>query len=278
MSESVLSTYILFNGIFYKNEDKLFTAGIFEKFLFKEEIRANHNCLLFWDEQIKQINRQLKLFQIKKSSSTEKGGAELKRQIERSLTKNKLFKNALVNVYFFRNDSDIEYLIKEEKIILEKKSISENGLFLSMDPSHIKNISMISSYETGSKTFWDYARVDTISSREPIIQNQEGNILEVPGKNMFVVNGNNIYTPNINQGAFRSPAFPIVKEICMELKMNFIEDKKITENDLINSDEIFLVSHIKGIQWVKGLGDRRYFLNKTRQIACLFQEKIEKNL
>jgi len=278
MSESVLSTYILFNGIFYKNEDKLFTAGIFEKFLFKEEIRASHNHLLFWKEQIEQINRQLKLFHIKKSSPTEKGGTELKRQIERSLTKNKLFKNALVNVYFFKNDSDIEYLIKEEKITFEKKSISANGLFLSMDSSHIKNISMLSLYETGSKTFWDYARIDTLSSLEPIMQNQEGNILEVPGKNIFIVNGNNIYTPNITEGAFRSPAFPLVKEICRELKMDFIEDKKITENDLTNADEIFLASHIKGIQWVKGLDDRRYFFNKTRQIACLFQKKIEKNL
>ena len=273
MKESVLSSYILLNGIFYKNEDKLFTADIFENFLFKENIRASNCHILFWNEQIKQINKQLELINIKKSSVTQNGGKELKRQIKRNLTKNKLFKDALVNVYFFKKGTDTGYMIKTEKLTNEDKFISEKGVFLSFNPSHIKNISAFSQFAVGSEIFWKYAKINTKASFEPLLQNNEGIILEAPGKNLFIIKGNKIYTPNITEGAFRSPAFHLVREICTELKMEFIQDQKIYANDLTDAEEIFLVSHLNGIQRVTGFGNKRYFLNKTRKIARLFQGK-----
>jgi len=278
MSESVFSPYILFNGIFYKNENKLFTADIFEKFLFKEKIRAADCHILFWEEQIKQINKQLELINIKKSSVTQKEGKELKRQIKRSLTKNKLFKDALVTVYLFKNETDTGYIIKTEKLTIEDESISEKGVFLSLNPSHIKNISAFSQFAAGSEIFWEYAAMNTPPSFEPLLQNNEGIILEAPGKNLFIIKKNNIYTPNITEGAFRSPAFHLVWEICTELKINFIQEQKISVDDMTDAEEIFLVSHTHGIQRVTGFENKRYFLNKTRQISRLFQKKIKKNL
>jgi len=276
MSESVLSSYILFNGIFHKKEDKLFTADIFEKFLFKEKIRATNCHLLFWEEQIEQINRQFELLHIKESSVTQNGGKELKRQIERNLTKNKLFKDALFTFYFFKNETDTSYMIKAEKITAEDELISVKGIFLSLNPYNIKNISAFSQFAAGSEIFWKYAQLITKSPFEPLLQNHDGIILEVPGKNLFIIKDNNVYTPNITEGAFRSPAFPLVREICTKLKMDFIQDQKISTDDLTDADEIFIVSHIQGIQRVTGFKNKRYFLNKTRQIARLFQGKMLK--
>jgi len=274
MSESGLLQYVLLNGTFFKNKEKLFTAGIFEKFLFKEQIRSAHCHLLFWEEQIEQINRQLKLFHIKESSVTQKKSKDIKRQIERILTKNKLFKEALVTVYFFKNGTDAEYLIKTETLNIENEFNSEKGAFLSFNPYNIKNISAFSSFASGSEIFWEFAVMNTHSPFEPLLQNQEGIILEVPGKNLFIIKKNKVYTPNIAAGAFRSPAFPLVRAICTELEMDFIQDQKISCNDMTDAEEIFLVSHIYGIMRVTGFENKRYFLNKTRQIAHLFQEKI----
>jgi len=274
MKESVLSSYVLFNGIFYKNEEKLFTASIFENFLFKENIRASHCHILFWNEQIKQINKQLELFNIKKSSITQNGDKYLRRQIERSFTKNKLFKDVLVTVYFFKNGTDTGYMIKEEKLTIEDESISEKGVFLSLNSSHIKNISAFSPYASGSEIFWEYAKMNTKSPFEPLLQNHKGIILEVPGKNLFIIKDNKVYTPNISEGTFRSASFPLIMEICTELKMDFIQTQKIYDKDLTEAEEIFLAGNIHGIQWITGFKNKRYFLKKTRQIAHLFQEKI----
>jgi len=274
MKESVLSSYILLNGIFYKNEDKLFTAGIFENFLFKENIRASNCHILFWKEEIKQIKKQFELFNIKESSITQNGGKDLKRQIERSFTKNKLFKEALVTVYFFKNGTDTGYMIKTENLNIEYESNSEKGVFLSLNSSHIKNISAFSPYASGSEIFWNYARMNTKAPFEPLLKNHEGIILEVPGKNIFIIKDNKVYTPNILEGTFRSASFPLIMEICKELKMDFIQTQKIYDKDLTEAEEIFLAGNIHGIQWITGFENKRYFLNKTRQIAHIFQEKI----
>ncbi|MBK5203142.1 MAG: aminotransferase class IV [Prolixibacteraceae bacterium] len=273
MKESVLSSYILFNGTFYEKDDKLFTADIFENFLFKERIKASNCHILFWKEEIEQINKQLELFNIKKTSITQNGGKYLKRQIERSITKNKLFKDALITVYFSKNVTDTDYMIKTEKLTFEEESISEKGVFLSIKSSNIKNISLFSPYAAGSEIFWNYAKMNTKSPFEPLLLNHEGIILEVPGKNIFIISNNKVYTPNISEGAFRSTAFPLVREICTELKMEFIQNQKIYNNDLTETEEIFLAGNILGIQWVTGFENKRYFLKKTRQIANMFQKK-----
>jgi len=273
MKESALSSYILFNGIFYKKEDKLFTADIFENFLFKEKIKASNCHILFWNEEIKQIYKQLKLFNIKKSSIIYNEGKYLKRQIERSLTKNKLFKDALITVYFFKNINDTDYMIKTQKLNFEDKSISDKGTFLSIKPFNIKNISLFSQFTIGSEIFWNYAKMNTKPPFEPILINHRGFVLEVPEKNIFIIKKNKVYTPNILEGAFRSTTFPLVMEICRELNMDFIQNQEIYDKDLNEAEEIFLAGNIFGIQWVTGFERKRYFLNKTRKIESMFQKK-----
>ena len=54
-------------------------------------------------------------------------------------------------------------------------------------------------------------------------------------------------------------------EIFNRLNLNYFEDK-ITETDLQEAEELLIVNSIKGIRWVIGFEDKRYFNQTIRKI------------
>jgi branched-chain amino acid aminotransferase len=62
-------------------------------------------------------------------------------------------------------------------------------------------------------------------------------------------------------------------EIFKELNLDYSEELVITEEVLREADELMLVNSIKGIRWVIGFEEKRYFNNIIRKISGQFQKR-----
>jgi branched-chain amino acid aminotransferase len=100
------------------------------------------------------------------------------------------------------------------------------------------------------------AKIEAIESGmdEAIMPGLDGQILEGPGYNVFIVNNEEVITPppgNILMGVTRSACLDIAKELGLE-----IGEKMLSAYDLYNADEVFLSSTAGGVVAIRKIDGR----------------------
>jgi branched-chain amino acid aminotransferase len=101
---------------------------------------------------------------------------------------------------------------------------------------------------------------------ECIILNTKGNIIEGISSNIFTVKENLIITPSIREGCL--PGIMRQKVIELARKQGYVvQDEAIVQiQDIMAADEIFYTNAVKGIQWVVGFKQRRYFNKVSKSL------------
>ena len=74
---------------------------------------------------------------------------------------------------------------------------------------------------------------------EAILLDQNGNVSEAPGENIFIVREGQLITPSLNSSALEGITRDAIIKIGRDLDMDVIE-RDITRSELLMSDEIFL--------------------------------------
>ena len=74
---------------------------------------------------------------------------------------------------------------------------------------------------------------------EAILLNQEGNVSEAPGENIFIVRDGQLATPSISSSALEGITRDAIIKIAKDLDVD-VAERNITRSELIISDEIFL--------------------------------------
>lgn len=108
---------------------------------------------------------------------------------------------------------------------------------------------------------------------ECLILNSNNRICESAIANIFLVKEACIYTPPLSEGCVAG----VVRRWLLENLPSAgfqLEEKEITEEDIMKADEIFLTNSIKPVRWVKALGKKEYENKITLRIA----EFIEKHM
>ena len=136
----------------------------------------------------------------------------------------------------------------------------------SVDPT-IKNYhwmdlvtGMLDAYEKGSDT--------------AVLVDENNNITEGPGFNLFCVNGSGIFTPDhgVLEGITRQSVFDLAKELHLP-----ITKKSISVEELYNAEELFATSTAGGIMPITKVSGKEIGKgsvgNLTRQLHKLYWEK-----
>ena len=104
---------------------------------------------------------------------------------------------------------------------------------------------------------------------EVIILNQNGFICESISSNVFVVYDRKLYTPALNEGCIGGVMRQVVMRLAKENNIELIE-AQVSPDILIEADEVFISNATKGIQWVMGYNNKRYF----NEVAKFLSEKL----
>lgn len=74
---------------------------------------------------------------------------------------------------------------------------------------------------------------------EAILLNTDGNVAEGPGENLFLVDGDDLYTPGIAEGVLSGVTRDSVIRLARELGYSVYDEATISRGELVTADELF---------------------------------------
>lgn len=263
--------YILVNGLFACSSDYKITITEADSLLFTEKIRSVRTSFPFLKESVEMIIFKLLLFNQSCPLLTDNEGAELKRQMERTLTKNKHFLGAVLSIRFWLAEQKLQYSIQSTKTEHSGFELNNKGLYISIAREIRKSVSSLSNSSIGSEMYWHIARIHSKdNSDELLLLNNEDQIIEALHSNIYLIKNGMIKGASIRQGAFADISKSLMLAVFEQMHISYNESEGITEQDLKEADEVFLVNALDGIKWIIGFEGKRYFNQLTRKISNTF--------
>jgi branched-chain amino acid aminotransferase len=273
--------YFNYNGKIYANGSAViaensrglrFGDGLFET------MRAIEGRVDLIDEHFARLWKGMKLlqFDLPKLFTPDL----LEGQVLSLLKKNGHHKKARIRLTVFRGDGglhdDIDhkpnYLIQTWALPADSGSWNTNGLILGIYADATKSMDILSNLKHNSFIPYVLASLHAKEQKwnDAVLLNSQGRICETTITNIFLIKDGTVHTPSLAEGCI---AGIMRQHILRQLEKNNIPftEGKITIEDLLDADEVFLSNSIYHIRWVQSIGDKTYDNAQTRKIyAAIF--------
>lgn len=263
-----MSHFILKNGTFLAAGEKLFTVADTETLLFSEKIRAIRNSFPFFSETIELLLLKFRIFNQPLPDILRSGGTDLKRQMERLLVKNKLYKSAIVSIYFFGNGPATDYILSAKPLDTFEFELKGKGLLVDVFDKMPKAISGLSNLSAGSEAIWKVATSHLPGSGydDFLLINSEEKIIEGIGKKLFLIKNGAITGVSASAGAYMDVSGAIVPALAKKIKLSYSEINGFTTDQLYQADELFFTDAVYGFHSILGFREKRYYSLETRDL------------
>lgn len=264
--------YILVNGSFIASEDYKLSLEEAESKLLNLKIRAIRSSFPFFDEYLERIKKTLEFYNKSYNIFTDNNGQELKHQLLRTLTKNKFFLGAVLNLTFTNFENKLSYSLSVYKTEDPDFSLNSKGVFAEFCSTLCKPVSFNSWLLAESELYWIIAlsQIEYSPDTVLLLSNSENKIIEAVGSNIYLVKGNQVFGVEPDSGAYTDISKSKIIEIIQSLNLQFVLCRGFSIYDLEEADELFTVNAVDGIKWVVGFEDKRYFNNVVKKISSLF--------
>lgn len=266
----VPKNYIWLNGEFTREDQPVLTLGN-RSFQygdgFFESIHAFGTEAKHLNLHINRIVKSLALLGMNKPGYLTQDF--LANEITRLLNKNRYFNSTRVRVTFFRNDgglytpndNSIGIAIQAEPLEFSFYELNQKGLVVDLYTELRKPINYLSPIKSCNSLLYIMAGKYKQQSKidDCILINDQNRIVEATSSNIFIVKGDNIYTPSLDDGCVAGIMRQLVIGIATRNGYHVFDNETIEVDFLKEADELFLTNSIKGIQWVVGLQQKRFF-------------------
>lgn len=197
--------------------------------------------------------------------------------IVKLLNKTRIFGSARIRLSIYRKEgghytpksNDISFAIEALPLEQEKYFLNEKGLFVEIFTEYKKPINALSCIKSASALLYVMAGKFNQSNGfdDCLILNSENKIIEASSSNLFLVKGNTLYTPPVEQGCIDGVMRRVILNLAPSIGLKVRTDISIDPAILLQADEIFLSNAINGVRWVMGYKERRYFSTTSKKIA-----------
>lgn len=235
-----------------------------------ETIRFCNNRLMFLRDHV--LRLRLGMTVLRMNVPAEFNFENLQELIMQLLKHNSHAPNARIRLTIFRNEggfyspetNDISFLIESEEVD-GPYQLNQKGLWVDIYGDIKKPVNKLANIKSGNALLYVMAGLAKQSMKldDCFIINDHGNICESISANIFVVKNGTFYTAPLTEGCVAGIMRKQVMNLATENKILTFESP-ITMNTLMNGDEVFLTSSIKGIEWV-GQFKQKYYTNKMAQ-------------
>lgn len=199
----------------------------------------------------------------------------LEMQIIELATKNYHHHLGRIRITFYRADAGLyevtnfhpNILIQSFKLSETVNKLNENGLVIDVYPLAKKSCDVFSNIKSNNYLQYAMAALWAKENKlnDALLLNSNNNIADSTIANVFMIKNNEIKTPALTEGCIDGV---MRKHIITTLQKNNIKvvETIVNVEDIANADEVFLTNAIKGIMWVRQLGDSNYVNFETRRI------------
>lgn len=263
--------YFLLNGRFHKESDAVFTVADMAQRAegFCESFRAEHNEILFAESVSNHLLATAATIGADLTGLIDADGRYLRKDVSRLLNKNKLYLAARIEIQIFPSDSRVNMLLRAEELPRGYYPPSEPGLLLSIFRDQLQEIHSNSGYATSGLFIRLGAahRAKELNQPNIILLNREGNACETLNGSLAYLNQNQVIFTSELEGGYNSAIRNQVVQSAKDAGFITVVKERISPDELLQAEELFLYDACHGIQKVLGLEDRRYFSTKTQLIA-----------
>jgi len=203
-----------------------------------------------------------------------------KRQIEKEIKelskKNECENSARIRLSVSRGngglydcDNKFSYLI--ECWPLEQNGFIENGLNIDIFPDARKSIDVFSNLKSANYLPYVIAAIWAKENKlnDALILNQHERICDSTIANVFWVKDNKIFTPPLNEGCVAGIMRKKILELVARNSDHGMQEAVLTQDILLQADEVFLTNATTGIRWVKECRGKVYKSTISRKIFAL---------
>ena len=262
--------YVCLNGEFIKkNEITLLSNnrafrygdGVFET------IRVIRKEPLFFSKHIKRLTNALSLLKIDFQKDTLE--VKLKQDIVRLLNTNKFFAGAKIRITVYREseglytpeNNNMAYLIESSEVNDELYTLNTKGLNISIFHDIDLYYNQFSSFKSINSFPYILAGIYSKNNNfdDCILTDNASNLIEGISSNLFLLKNNSLFTPSTQSGCINGIMRNIIIDIALSKSMTVFDEAILTENDLLNADEVFLTNVVSGVKWVLSYKKKRYY-------------------
>lgn len=239
-----------------------------------ETIRCFGNRPMFLEFHYKRLVRAMEILQMDTSCIPIPEVVE--KRIESLINRNKFFVSSRIRLTVFRNDGGFytptthqcTYLIEASALNESSYQLNEKGMIADVYREMTKSKNVLSQFKTANALVSVMAGLYKLQNNlgECLIINTDGKIIEAISSNLFWFRNDVLYTPSVSSGCVDGVMKNVVVELAQKINLKVLETQGVDEHVLMTSDEIFVTNSIQGIQWIVGMGDKRYYNKKARQL------------
>ena len=154
--------------------------------------------------------------------------------------------------------------------------INNNGLIIDIFPDARKSIDAFSNLKSANYLPYVMAAVWAKENKlnDALILNQHDRICDATIANVFWVKNNNIHTPSLSEGCVAGVMRKQILDLGFRISDFQVTESHLTEDILLNADEVFLTNVITGIRWVKQCRDKIYPNTITEKVFAELKRTI----
>ena len=206
-----------------------------------------------------------------------------KTHIKKLLHKNRYFQGVRVRVTFFRDAAGLYtprnnktgYLITADRLNSNKYELNTVGLKIGLYDEVAHPELPWSAIKTLNSLFFVRAAISfkEIGLDDGVFVNSKNHIVEALASNIFVLKGNELYTPPLETGCVDGVMRRYIIKLAATLSLK-VKQENFEPQFIETADEIWLTNAVKGIQWVLSYKSRRYFNLMAKKMNNLINENL----
>lgn len=239
-----------------------------------ETMRTYRGKIFGYREHCRRMRRGLRVLKIKPPASFLRDES----LIYRVMQKNRL-SDARIRLMCWKDKKNKVYAA----VVCQPLALPKRGSFRVMVSSLIHPQNRLSRLKTLDYEIFHkaYAQARRLGFDEALLLNKKGEAVEASRANLFAVKGGILYTPPVSSGCLEGITRSFVIACAKRAKIVF-GSKKLTEESLLNADEVFLTNSVSGIVFVSQIGGARIGTGQagviTRRLKMAYQELTEEGL
>ncbi len=252
--------FLIFNNkVVAKDEVNLTSAFQESTFQISQKTWFGFGGIPLFNENIESILEQAGLlnFTVPKEF---KNTMELFRLTKRMLNKNKFYRSGIVHFRILETAEKISFIVTSQAFEDFDFPFAPHGLLLNFSTFKKYSQNPFARFAFFNSAYWKTVTSGTQYSifQNSIILNENDDVCECTGSNIFMIRGNTIFSPSLKTGCYQDILRNFVLKAAQEIKLKVEEPANVKKKDLLQMDEIFIASEEKGFQWILGIENKRY--------------------
>ena len=248
-----------------------------------ETIKVANGKILYWEDHYFRLMASMRIMrmEIPMNFTME----YLQEQIEKTLNANQLLtSSARVKLMVHRNEGGL-YLPNTNAVsfIISVKPLDQNIYIHNTDfyevdlyKDHYLSPSLLSTLKTNNKALNVigniYAKENNI--KICVVLNTDKQVVEALNGNVFLIKGNTVKTPPLNNGCLKGVMRKQIIELLEKLPDWELEESPISPFEIQKADEIFITNVIVGVQPVTKYRKKQYKANLSKILIDKLNIKI----